>query len=65
MLCMKSHRENPEGEANQLATKQNEREKFALQMQATIRKSRIDGYCPHCGMMTSQCDCWDSVNGGD
>ena len=53
----------------QAAHKQNEREKFALQMQAkmqaTIRESRKDGYCQHCGMMTSQCDCWDSVNGGD
>lgn len=27
--------------------------------------TRQDGYCPHCGMMTSQCDCWDSVNGGN
>lgn len=62
---MRSWRENPECEENQRATKQHEREVFALQMQATIRKSRKDGYCRHCGMMTSQCDCWDSVNGGD
>lgn len=62
---MRSWRENPEGEENQRATKQHEREVFALQMQATIRKSRIDGYCWHCGMMTGQCECWDSVNGGD
>lgn len=62
---MRTARDNPESEANQLATKQAERERFALQMQATIRESRKDGYCPHCGMMTSQCDCWDSVNGGD
>ena len=62
---MRSWRENPDGEENQRATKQHEREVFALQMQASIRDSRIDGYCPHCGMMISQCDCWDSVNGGD
>lgn len=33
----------------QAAQKQHEREVFALQMQATIRESRKDGYCPHCG----------------
>ena len=62
---MRSWRENPESAENQAATKQHEREVFALQMQATIRESRKDGYCPHCGMITSQCECWDSVNGGD
>ena len=62
---MRSARENPESAENKAATKQNQREVFALQMQATIRESRKDGYCQHCGMMTSQCDCWDSVNGGD
>jgi len=62
---MRSAREHPESAENQAATKQHEREVFALQMQATIRDSRKDGYCPHCGMMTSQCDCWDIVNGGD
>lgn len=58
---MKSHRENPEGEENQRATKQNEREIIALKMQA----KQDSEYCSTCGMMKSQCDCWDSVNGGD
>lgn len=22
-------------------------------------------YCKHCAMLKSQCECWDSVNGGD
>lgn len=44
---MKSHRENPEGAENQRDTKQAERENFALQMQATIRKHLIDGCCYH------------------
>jgi hypothetical protein len=58
---MKSHRENPEGAENQSASKQNERETFALKMQA----KQDSEYCATCGMMKSQCDCWDSVNGGD
>jgi len=62
---MRNASENPESAENQRATKQNEREVFALKMQATIRKSRIDDYCPHCEMMSSQCECWDSVNGGN
>lgn len=43
------------------AHKQNEREIFALKMQA----KQDSDYCQTCGMMKSQCDCWDSVNGGD
>lgn len=63
---MRSWRENPEGEENQRASKQADREIFALKMMyaATIRKSRKDGYCDECGMLVSQCECWDSVNGG-
>lgn len=38
---MKSYRENPECEANRIATKQNEREIFAAKMAATIRENRI------------------------
>ena len=45
----------------QAAQKQIERETFALKMQA----KQDSEYCVTCGMMKSQCDCWDSVNGGD
>lgn len=55
---MKSWRENPESEENQRATKQSEREVFALKMQA---KGNLD-YCPVCEMVSSQCECWDSIN---
>lgn len=58
---MRSWRENPDGEENQRATKQHEREVFALTMQA----KQATEYCDACGMLKSQCDCWDSVNGGD
>lgn len=62
---MRSYRENPEGEESTKAAKQYDREVFALQMQERHRKLRADGFCPHCEMMASQCQCWDSVNGGD
>ncbi len=56
---MKSWRENPDGPENTEATKQTEREIFALKMQA-----RQDSeHCETCGMLKSQCDCWDAVNG--
>jgi hypothetical protein len=58
---MKSHRENPDSAEMQDAHKQNEREIFALKMQA----KQDSEYCETCGMMKSQCDCWDSVNGGN
>lgn len=58
---MKSHCENPDSEENQQLTREIEREIFALKMQA--REPGI--YCDWCGMLKSQCDCWDSVNGGD
>ncbi len=57
---MKSFRENPEGEENTKATKQSEREIFALKMQHKMATE----HCETCGMLKSQCECWDSVNGG-
>lgn len=39
---MRSWRENPEGEENQRATKQIERELFALKMQAQNDKTETD-----------------------
>lgn len=64
---MKTFRENPEGEENQRASKENEREVFALLMQARANSPRVDkdGHCVHCYMFVSQCECWDSVNGGE
>ncbi len=38
---MRSFRENPDSAENQAASRQHEREVFALQMQATIRNYRI------------------------
>lgn len=58
---MKSFRENPECDENTKATKQSEREIFALKMQHRMNTE----YCEECGMIKSQCDCWDSVNGGN
>jgi hypothetical protein len=68
---MKSYRENPEGEENQHATKQADREKFALAMMEHAVKSeyqakrKLPDHCHACGMLNSQCECWDSVNGGN
>jgi hypothetical protein len=56
---MRSWRENPESAENQAATKQYERERFALQQ---MEKQRSE-HCEECGMLKSQCDCWDAVNG--
>lgn len=56
---MNSYLCNPDGEENQQATKQTEREIFALKMQAKQDRE----YCETCGMLKSQCDCWDTVNG--
>lgn len=47
-----------------------EKAKLLETLEATVKASyqrnrRRDGYCHACGMMTSQCNCWDSVNGGD
>jgi hypothetical protein len=39
---MTSHRENPDGEENQRATKQTEREIFALQMQEKYDQAETD-----------------------
>ena len=39
---MRSWRENPDGEENQRATKQSEREIFALKMQAQNDKAETD-----------------------
>lgn len=36
---MKSFRENPDGEENQRATKQSEREVFALKMQSAMKRA--------------------------
>lgn len=58
---MRKHRENPDSAEMQAAQKQNEREIFALKMQA----KQDSEYCASCGMLKSQCDCWDTVNGGD
>lgn len=55
---MKLFRENPEDEENTKATKQSEREIFALKMQ--VKQDRE--YGPECGMLRSQCECWDAVN---
>lgn len=41
---MKSFRENPDGEENQAATQQTNREVFACQMRATIRR-KVCTYC--------------------
>ena len=55
---MKSWRENLDSEENKRATKQSEREIFALQQMEKQRRE----HCEECGMLKGQCDCWDSVN---
>jgi len=58
---MKSFRENPDGEENQTATRQTNREVFACQMQASQRRK----VCASCDliMLTSDiyCNICDSV----
>ena len=41
---MKSYRENPEGEANTEASKQNEREAFALQMMKEPKRFLVPAF---------------------
>lgn len=54
---MRKWRENPESEENQRATKQSEREVFALKMQAKLRDGKI--LC-HCGKPLNENGlCWD------
>lgn len=66
---MKSWRENPESEENQKASKNHEREVFALNMMEKIAREKyqkqrsLADHCHACGMFTSQCECWDAVNG--
>ena len=62
---MKTYRDNPDSEENERATKQNEREKFALKMMPAAQKSRLiiaglrRATCKYCGNpgITRLCRC--------
>ena len=55
---MKSFRNDPDSDENREATRQNEREAFAVRMHA-LR----DTECPRCHQLGDECDCEEFMNG--